>query len=366
MDRLKKIDTIGIRKLQKWIDETPEATQADIAEYARRMGYDSADLLPTTLGATLLEKRNQKLSTPFSELLQNIFSDDLTPGGRFVIDPDNVKTKEGVKIAERFKKNPGLQGFAEYGTIKMNGKEIRIPTRTIVKEPTSGNPFEILKQIGVQGHEFPHSENIILSNKSFPHREFIENFEKLGKRAPIAGQPGHHFGKSGDIIEAKLLQQLIRDLYDPEINQIEAGRRELSKKLNELNLDKYSEKDRSYLDSLRTGLKINPNFKKLMAVLGPAGALMSAGSDASEGKYGTAALKALSAFDPTGLSDAAVDINERLNMSPEELKQQLREDKYKAMPIGLDSPADIMLDQLEDELDIQKEREKQKRKLGYK
>jgi hypothetical protein len=120
-----------------------------------------------------------------------------------------------------------------------------------------------------------------------------------------------------------------------------------------------------YISNVRK-LGYFPKFGKLMAVLGPAGALMSAGSEASEGKYGTAALKAASAIDPTGITDAAVDILRRSEMSPEERAEQLKEDKYAAMPAGLDSPADIMLDQLEDEGDIQKEREKQKRKLGYK
>lgn len=357
MSRLKEVDRYGIQKLISYIAANPTATQLDIAKYAENLGYDSKYLIPTALGSVLSEKNNVKLDKSLQEILEKTYDLDVTPGKRTIIDPDDIKTLEGREIAKKYKLNPDLLGEAEYGDIIINGKKINVPIRTILRD--AKDPIQKLRQIGVQKHEQEHFLDVLTEP------EFIAKFEKLikEKKAPSAGEKGHHFGQPVSI-EAKRLQEEVRDLpEDNRINKAEAQRRSLRDKLETIDLEKFDKKDRDYINTLKSGLKINPKFSKLMAVLGPVGALMSAGSEASEGKYGSAALKAASAIDPIGVADAALTIKERLEKSPEERKEQLREDKYTAMPAGLDSPADIILDKLEDEIDVEKEIKKTKQRL---
>jgi hypothetical protein len=340
MSRYRDVDRAGIDKLINFITNNPTASDKDIEDYTKRLGYLPQELIPMASGAIQSEKYNINMNKPLQEILEEGYELDRTPGRRLILDPNDIKTEEGYKYAHKFKDNPGLQGLAEYDTVKLGGKKVLLPTKTIVRD--SKNLLDKFRQLSVQGHEFQHIEDILANP------DFIEEFEKLEK-PPIAGEPGHHFNQPVSF-ETNKLKKIARDLPDDTESKSTANvRRELySKKLDKLDLSKLSKKDKDSLEEYKKGLVINPKFKKLMAVLGPIGALAGAGVEASEGNLGEAALQAASAVDPTGIAEAAVDIKRRLSMSPEELKKQQLEDKYTAMPGG-PSPADIMLDQLEEE-----------------
>lgn len=92
---------------------------------------------------------------------------------------------------------------------------------------------------------------------------------------------------------------------------------------------------------LKKGIKGIKSIGPIAGGIGAYGALKS-------GDTAAAGLNLASMLDPTGISDAALEVKDRLKeKDPEEIKKIAREDKYKAMGIAL-SPSDIILDQLED------------------
>lgn len=92
---------------------------------------------------------------------------------------------------------------------------------------------------------------------------------------------------------------------------------------------------------LKKGIKGIKSIGPIAGGIGAYGALKS-------GDVAATGLNLASMLDPTGISDAALEVKDRLKeKDPEEIKKIVREDKYKAMGIAL-SPSDIILDQLED------------------
>ena len=85
----------------------------------------------------------------------------------------------------------------------------------------------------------------------------------------------------------------------------------------------------------------------LIGKIGPIGAGIGAISALRSGDVPAAVLHGAAAIDPTGISDAALDINNRLKMNPEDAAQASKEDYYSAMPDDL-ANEQRMLDELKE------------------
>lgn len=135
-----------------------------------------------------------------------------------------------------------------------------------------------------------------------------------------------------------------------------------SQKVPELIPNEFREMSPSKLQNLYSGTghwyKRNFPFENLQNVLkkgikgiraiGPIAGGLGAYSALKSGDAAAAGLNLASIIDPTGISDAALEVKERLKeKDPKEIKKIMREDKYRAMGSAL-SPSDIMLDQLDD------------------
>lgn len=314
----KKADTAGINKLLSEIASNPTISSEDLIRKARELGYDAGDLIDATLGSVKYEKSKANLSKPLEDVLNDIFETDPTPGKRYVIDPSEAISPRGKDVAKALEGNLGV------ATSLNIGKPRALPDYVAVRPAKTD--LEKLKGISHAGHELKHQVDYLV------RPDF-----KMEEKDPF--KAGHHYK---EIYEPSELIKEVKDLPKDE--------REIKEILNQ---------------SKKSFLKPSP-FTKLRNIIGPLAAGAGLYSAMKSGDAMGASLEGAALLDPTGISDAAAEINRRLKMTPKEAKEAAREDKYSAIPGG-PGPADIMLDQLEDidELEMQKEIEKLKQKMGY-
>lgn len=314
----KKADTAGINKLLSEIASNPTISSEDLIRKARELGYDAGDLIDATLGSVKYEKSKATLSKPLEDVLNDIFETDPTPGKRYILDPSEATSPRGKDVAKALEGNLGV------ATSLNIGKPRALPDYVAVRPAKTD--LEKLKGISHAGHELKHQVDYLV------RPDF-----KMEEKDPF--KAGHHYK---EIYEPSELIKEVKDLPKDE--------REIKEILNQ---------------SKKSFLKPSP-FTKLRNVIGPLAAGAGLYSAMKSGDAMGASLEGAALLDPTGISDAAAEINRRLKMTPKEAKEAAREDKYSAIPGG-PGPADIMLDQLEDidELEMQKEIEKLKQKMGY-
>lgn len=319
--RLKKADTAGINKMINIITSNPLMESEELIRKAREMGYDPANLIDQALGAIRYEKMSSvSLDSPIEDILNSIYEKNPTPGKRYILEPKEAYTKRGMQVKEALKNNAGF-----YSSLPDQKGSRRAPDFMVIKKPYTES--EKLKAITDAGHELEHgSEYLIRPDfKSTTEESYVK---------------GHHYD---DIYEPK---ELIREVR--ELPQDEKTIKEILKQSEKLN--------------------VKPSlWGRLRSILGPMAAGAGLYTSLKSGDTLGAALEGTALVDPTGVSDAAAEVYRRSKLKdPEEIKQTMREDKYSAIPGG-PSPADIMLDQLEDiqELEVQKEIDKRKKRLGY-
>lgn len=322
--RYKKADAAGINQLISWISANPieSAIPSRMIAKAYELGYDPRDLIDSALGSVKLDKSGARLSQDIVDILNQVYSEDKTPGGRYVIEPAEAYTKKGKEVAKSLDGNVGV------ATSQNFGKSTSLPDYSAIRLPYSEE--QKIKAITDAGHELRHSAE----NLTIP---------ELIMTNPNPYTKGHH---ARDIYETSELNREVRGLAeDPKfLEQIE------------------KQNKKSFL---------NPSiFTRLFSYLGPVGAAILAGASLKSGDTFGAALDLGSAADPFGVVDVAAEARRRSKIKdPKEAKKVMREDKYSALGPAL-SPSDIMLDKLEDieeeEMSVQKEIEKRKNKLGYK
>jgi hypothetical protein len=321
--RYKKADTAGINKLLSWISANPleSAIPSRMMAKAEELGYDPRDLIDSALGSVKLDKSGAKLSEDIVDILNQVYSEDKTPGKRYVIEPFEAYTKRGKEVVDALKKDVGVAVSKDFG------KPTSLPDYAAIRMPWTES--QKMKSIADAGHELRHSvESLIIP--------------EVVMKNPLPYTEGHH----------------AKGIYETsELNREVRGLEEDPKFLKEI--EKQSKK---------SFLKVNP-FQRLFSYLGPIGTLALAGSALKSGDTLGATLKAGSALDPTGVVDVIDEARTRSKIKdPREIKKVMREDKYSAMGPAL-SPSDIMLDQLEDmedeEVSVEKEIEKRRKKLGY-
>ena len=283
----KKIDNKAVDKILAIIANNPMISPERLMFEASNLGYDPRELIDTALGSVKYEKSGANLQKDFVDVLNEVYKEDVTPGDRFVIDPREARTKKGKEVAQALEGNVGISSSLE------GGKSRYAPDYIAIKKPYSES--EKLKAISDAGHEMLHAENFLIR----------PGFQS---KTTQPYSTGHHYGT----------------IYEPS---------ELIREVRNLPVDEKVKKE-VLKQSQKVGAKIKP-FSKLLSILGPAGALIGAGTALKSGDTLGAALEAGSLADPTGIVDVAAEVNRRSKLSPEEQEDVSKEDYYSAMPLDV-------------------------------
>lgn len=302
MSRLRKADKSGIDKIVAEIANNPTITSEELIRKAKELGYIPEDLIDKAYGSVLYEKSGANLSSKLEDILNNVYEKDPTPGIRYVFEPLEARSRLAKDYASYVKENPGILGFQTRFDL---GKSRKVPEHTVVLN--AYDDMSKLQQIAAAGHEIDHQVDDLIRPgfKSSTPRQY---------------EKGHHYG---DIYETS---ELIREARDLPRNQ---------KELDEI-----------VKQSKKIGLKPT-YFRRLMSLVshaGPIGAGIAAASALKSGDVPAATLHAASIVDPTGITDVASEVKDRLKMSPEEQKEASKEDYYSAMPFDIANEQRLLSD----------------------
>jgi hypothetical protein len=300
--------------LLAFIANNPTASGEDVFLKAKSMGYSPMDLIDASLGSVKYDKSGASLDKPLEDILNEVYEKDPTPGRRYVIDPKQVTSKKGKDVLSYL--DDDLLGVA---TSLNTGRERSLPDFIGVRDQSK--ELEKLKAITHAGHELKHQEDYLIR-------------PNLKMTTPDPYKKGHHF----------------KEVYEPY---------ELIREAKDLPKDEKVVKE-ILKQSKKAGLKPLP-FSRLRSVLGPLGGILGAAGAMQSGDAMSAGLELGSTVDPTGVLDAAAEVNRRLKMPAKEAMKESKEDFYSAMPMDIANEQRML-----DELDVEKEIGKRKQKLGYK
>jgi hypothetical protein len=299
--RFSPITPRAVSQFTDYVANTPKVTNKDLFRKAIEMGYNPTDLIDASLGHIRYEKSSASLKSNLEDILNNVYEKDPTPGKRYVIDPSEAISERAKDVAKNLGKDLGVAKSLNFGRSRS------LPDYAAVSNRHSD--LEKLKAISDAGHELQHQVDFLIRPDMKMETEF-----------PF--RQGHHFGNVYETSE------LIREAKDLPRNQ---------KELDEI-----------VKQSKKAGLKPS-TFGRLFSLLGkvgPIGAGVSALAALKSGDVGAAALNAASAVDPTGISDATLEVKNRLKMSTEEQEEAAKEDRYSAMPMDI-ANEQRMLDDLD-------------------
>ena len=258
----------------------------DMARKAMEMGYEPNDLIDASLGSIKYDKSGASLEKPLEDILNDIYSKDKVPGQRFIIDPQDVNSKKAKEILQLLQRQ-NLEGVAvseNFGT----GRSL--PRFIALKN--AKDDLDKLKAISIGGHEIKHLEDYFI-------RPDIKNYVE----DPF--KKGHH---AKGIYEVDELNREVKNLPEDE---------KVIKEVLKQNKKNY----------LKPGL-----FTKLRGYFGPLANAYGVYSALKAKDSKAAALEAAALVDPTGVADAAAEVNRRLGMSKEEQEESIKEDFYSGMP----------------------------------
>lgn len=299
MKRFSKITPKAIDQFTAYIKNSGTMDSESLIRKAVEMGYNPYDLIDASLGSVRYDKSAAYLEDPIEDILNDIYEKDPTPGHRYVLDPNDVQSKKAKEIAKSLGNDLGVSQTLNFGRSRS------LPNFAVVKKPKTW--LEKLVAITTGGHELEHNTDKLIR-------------PDYNIKTPESYQPGHHYK---GIYETR---ELVREINEiPEDSEITSEIKKQSKK---------------------AGLKPSA-FTRLRSLLGPIGAGFGVYSALKSGDALAAGLEAASAVDPTGISDAALEVNTRLKMSPEERKKASREDFLSAMPMDI-ANEQRLLDELEE------------------
>ena len=296
--RLKRADTSGINKLVAEIVNNPTITTDQLMRKAVELGYDPADLIDAALGSVKYDKSKASLDKPLEDILNDVYESDVTPGKRYVMEPTEALTSRGKDVAKNLEGNLGV------ATSLNIGKARSLPDYVAVRPAYT--EMGKLKSIAHAGHELGHQQDYLI------RPDF-----KMQTTDPY--KSGHHY----------------KEIYEPA---------ELIREARDLPQDEKAIKE--VIKQSKKAMLKPSMFTRLRSLLGPIAAGTGLYSALKSGDVSAAALNAASLVDPTGISDAALEVKNRLNMSPEEQEKISKEDRYSAMPMDL-ANEQRMLDELE-------------------
>lgn len=315
--RYKPIDSQGISKIVSEIRNNPLIRPEELMIRAKELGYNPLDLIDAALGAVKYEKSSARLDQPFEDFLNSVYENDPTPGRRYIMEPSEAITPRGKEVAKALEGNLGVAQSMNFGRSRALPDYVAI--RPAYKD------IEKLQSLSHAGHELEHQVDYLIR----------PNFQMKTDK-PF--KEGHHYR-----------------LYEPE---------ELIREARDLPKDARIEQE-IVKQSKKAMLKPSL-FSRLRSLLGPIAAGAGLYSALKSKDATAAALEGAALVDPTGIADAAAEVNRRLKMSPEEQQKTAKEDYYSAMPLDI-ANEQRMLDELEDdkELTVEKDLKKRKKELGY-
>ena len=299
--RFSEITPKSIDKFNAFIANSPMVSYKDLVDKAIEMGHNPQDLIDAALGSVKYEKSRANLEDPIEDILNSVYENDPTPGNRYVLNPSDVVTKKGKQVAKTLKNNLGIASGLNYG------KSRTIPNYVVIKKPTD-DIIEKLQSIAHGGHELRHNEDFLIR-------------PNIDTKVNDPYKKGHHH----------------KGIYEPD---------ELIREVKNLPKDEKAAQE-ILKQSKKMGLS-SSIFTRLRSLLGPVSAGIGAYSALKSGDALAAGLEAASLVDPTGISDAAAEVNRRLKMSPEERKETSKEDFYSAMPLDIQNEQRL-LDSLQDQ-----------------
>lgn len=198
MDSIKKlaqrrlstdVPSKGLDKLTSFIANNPMIDPQALAAKAMELGYDPDSALTQTLGSVLADKHSVNLNTPLEDLLNEVYRENPTPGGRYIVNPKTVKSKLGKQIASEMEDSYGISsGFRKPGASRGEADYSAIEDAMDEKGK--------IKQLATGGHELRHQEDRLIR----------PNF----KSKAMSGDMGHHFGPG--TFEANELIREVRGL----------------------------------------------------------------------------------------------------------------------------------------------------------
>lgn len=282
--RLSTPKSKDIEEFLSFIANNPTADSEQLMRKSLEMGFSPREMIDLSLGAVKYEKSKANLDKPIVDILNDIYEDDPTPGRRYVIEPSEAISKKAKEISENLGGNIGIAASLDIGRPR------QLPDYSVVKEAYGEN--EKLKRIADAGHELQHQKDALI------RPGFIMKDDRPYKK-------GHHYG---DIYETSELLREAKDLPKDEKVVKEILKRSKS-----------------------SGLKPSA-FTKLRSLLGPLATGAALYSALESKDVPAAVLSGASLVDPTGISDAALEVKRRLDLKPEERMKQVEEDLLLGMP----------------------------------
>lgn len=188
----KRVETQGNKaaaeKLISYIMSNPGVQHEDLVRKALELGHDPRNLIAQALGTIKIDKAGVSLDRPLEDILNEVYSDDTTPGKRYVIDPNNVQTPTGKKVAKEL---GDMYGVA---TGYRDNKGLITPDYYAIQD--AKDEMGKIMRVPTGGHELRHGKDYL----STPDFEPTEN---------RAYRSGHHYG---DVYETSELIREARDL----------------------------------------------------------------------------------------------------------------------------------------------------------
>lgn len=316
-----------IQKIQSMIANDPSMDAPKLLSEVIKMGYkDPGPIVDAALGSIKIEKSGASIGGDIADILNQVYSEDKTPGGRYIIDPYIQSGTKSKSVFSRLQDKAGVpdQGVALRELERVRGraapKYIALPDPSFYKAQYNiSDELSKLLSTAAGGHELKHSSDWLV-------------YPNFNPKTDYSYKVGHH----------------AKGIYEPD---------ELIREVRDLPADEKTAKE-ILKQSEKLGVKPSV-FKRLLSYGGFIGPAIGAGLALKSGDVLAAGLHGAAALDPVGFADAALDVKERIEnrYDPEYSKEKAREDKYAAMGPAL-SPSDIMLDQLHD---IKEQEEKEKK-----
>lgn len=183
----KKYNKSAVDALSAFIANNPTVQYEDLVRKSLELGHDPSVLIDQALGSVLADRNNLNLGKSSEDLLNELYSDNPMPGDRYVIDPNNIKSKRAKQVAADL---GTAEGVAVANRLKSRGTPDFVALRDAKTE------LEKLTLLPSAGHEFRHTQDWMIR----------PGFNSIGE----FGDQGHHYGPG--TYESQELTRVVRDL----------------------------------------------------------------------------------------------------------------------------------------------------------
>jgi hypothetical protein len=183
----------AVDALSAFIANNPTAQYEDLVRKSLELGYNPATLIDNALGSVITDKQGLNLSKSTDSLLNEVYEKNPIPGDRYIIDPNNIKSKKAKQVASDLGSSEGI-------AVATREKGLSRGTPEFVAVKDAKDELGKMGMITSAGHELKHPENWMTR----------PDFNSKGS----FGDVGHHYGP-GTFESQELIKQ-VRDLPDDE------------------------------------------------------------------------------------------------------------------------------------------------------